>query len=134
MSLHGSKRIAYEIAVSLLVLSAIVATHELGHVVFGLAAGKESQVLFISGNEGLGLGAYGFATTFPSPLTQEETRYIAFGGIAFNAMAAVLFYFLYKKTKNIYLKDFLFVLIVASIMSVFLNALPIEPFDGSRLV
>jgi hypothetical protein len=133
MPLKGSKRLAKEIGISLLILAIIVVSHEAGHVLFGLATGHESRVVFISGPEE-GLGAYGFATVFSDTLMNNEVRFIALGGVVFNAIIALFAFAFMKKTKNPFLRDFMFVLAVAGVMSVVLNSIPIAPFDGSRFL
>ncbi len=132
MSLYSSKTLLKEVCLSILILSLIIFTHEMGHVAFGLAVGQDSEVVFISGPD-RGLQAYGFATVFSRPLTPEETVFIAWGGIAFNLLTAGMSFILFRKVDSPLWKDFLFILLVASVMSAFLNALPIEPFDGSRI-
>ncbi len=133
MPLYSSKlKAVYNLSLIFLTLMIIVVSHEFGHVFFGLVAGHKSQVVFLVGSEGL--QTYGFATVFQEPLMRNETKFIAMGGIFFNALLAAASFFASKNVRNPNFKDFLIVLAVASALSVVLNALPIPPFDGSFLI
>jgi len=126
-----SSKLLENVLIICTVMFLIVVTHEAGHVFVGKALGYDSTVNFVTGEDGLRY--YGFATVFSEPIAKKDVSLVAVGGVLFNALTAVVAYVIFNRTKNLFLRDVLFVLIVASVASVFLNIIPIEPFDGSKI-